>query len=254
MKNMFLSSKSIYSGILSTGLIFTSFILIKQDAIALDNPTDAWKLSQGGKIYDNWSKALNVASPDITHPSYPAAGKKQGATTWRCKECHGWDYTGRNGAYKNGSHFSGVKGIRDMSGQPVAIIKKIIRNKTHGYSRTMINDSGLENLALFVSRGQLNMSKYIDVNSKEVKGSAQRGAQFFQTICAVCHGYDGKMIDFHKGKKIPEYIGTVANKNPWEVLHKIRNGQPNAAMISLRLLNIQDQIDIVTFTRTLSTK
>ncbi|VAW91182.1 hypothetical protein MNBD_GAMMA22-2663 [hydrothermal vent metagenome] len=254
MKNILLTSKAVYISILSTGLIVTSFILVKQDALALDNPSEAWKLSQGGKIYDNWAKALNVTAPDKTHPSYPSAGKKQGATTWRCKECHGWDYNGRDGAYKSGSHFSGVKGIRNTSGKAVNIIKKIIRNKTHGYSKTMINDDGLDNLALFVSRGQLDMSKYIDVNSKKVKGSVQRGAQFFQTICAVCHGYDGKKINFHESRKIPEYVGTVANKNPWEVLHKIRNGQPNAAMISLRTLNTQDQVDIVAFTRTLPTR
>ncbi len=253
MKNIFLSPKFIYITILLTAIL-SSFVFMQQGAFALDNPSDAWKLTQGGKIYDNWSKALNVSSPDTTHPAYPVTGKKQGAATWRCKECHGWDYAGRDGAYKNGSHFTGIKGINDMVGKPVNNIKNVIRNKTHGYSKAMISDDGLNKLALFISRGQLNMSKYIDIKSKKVKGNAQRGAQFFQTICAVCHGYDGKMINFHKAREIPEYIGTVAKNNPWEVLHKIRNGQPNAAMISLRLLDIQDQIDIVAFTRTLPIK
>jgi len=217
--------------------------------------TEEWKLSQGGKIYDSWSKILKITSPTKSHPAYPKSGKKTGASTWRCKECHGWDYRGRNGAYGSGSsHFTGIKGIRDMEGKPVKFIKSIVRDKLHGYSSTMIPDIALDNLALFISKGQLDMMKYIDSNTKKVTGNSKRGAIFFETICANCHGLDGRLINFHAGRKPAEYVGTIAAKNPWELLHKIRNGQPGSAMVSLRTLTIQDQIDIVAYTKTLPTK
>ena len=53
--------------------------------------------------------------PKGTHPAYPKAGKQKDSTTWRCKECHGWDYKGLDGAYAKGSHFSGTKGVRGVA-------------------------------------------------------------------------------------------------------------------------------------------
>jgi thiosulfate dehydrogenase len=76
------------------------------------------------------------------------------------------------------------------------------------------------------------------------------GARYFQTICAVCHGYDGKAINFRDEKK-PEYIGTVANENPWETLHKVRFGQPGVGMVALTALDLQILVDIVAYAQTL---
>ncbi|NQV55063.1 MAG: cytochrome c [Rhodospirillales bacterium] len=81
-------------------------------------------------------------------------------------------------------------------------------------------------------------------------GDPQRGAQFFQTICANCHGFDGKELNFGNDKS-PEYVGTVARSNPWEALHKIRFGQPGVGMVSLSVLSIQEQVDILTYIQTL---
>jgi mono/diheme cytochrome c family protein len=54
-------------------------------------------------------------------------------------------------------------------------------------------------------------------------GNPRRGAAAFKTICAVCHGFDGKEINF-KDEKKPEYVGTVCVKSSWEALRKIRFG------------------------------
>lgn len=35
--------------------------------------TEAYKISQGGKLYDNWAKTLDVKAPEGNHPAYPAA-------------------------------------------------------------------------------------------------------------------------------------------------------------------------------------
>ena len=47
--------------------------------------------------------------------------------TWRCKECHGWDYRGAPGAYSIGSDFTGIMDVRDMVDQPPEMFAKIIR-------------------------------------------------------------------------------------------------------------------------------
>jgi hypothetical protein len=78
---------------------------------APSNPSDAWTLAAGGRIYDNWWDALDREEPEGTHPSYPASAEQEGAVTWRCKECHGWDYKGVDGVYRSGSHYTGIKGI-----------------------------------------------------------------------------------------------------------------------------------------------
>ncbi len=104
----------------------------------LENPTEIWGISNGGKRYDNWAAALMKAPPDKTHPAYPASGKEKGAATWRCKECHGWDYKGKDGAYGKGSHYTGIKGIRDMVGESVDSIKLVTTfNEDHNtYMKT----------------------------------------------------------------------------------------------------------------------
>jgi len=84
-------------------------------------------------------------------------------------------------------------------------------------------------------------------------GNPRRGAQFFQTICAVCHGFDGKAINFHSADD-PEYVGTVAADNPWEALHKIRFGQPGVGMIALTALSMGTLVDILSYAQTLPTK
>jgi thiosulfate dehydrogenase len=111
----------------------------------------------------------------------------------------------------------------------------------------------MEKLALFLSFGQINMDRYIDRSTKKAAGDIRRGAQFFQTICANCHGYDGRKINFKTEKK-PEYVGTVARKNPWEALHKIRFGQPGVGMVSLSVLDVQQQVDILAYCQTLPLK
>ncbi len=212
--------------------------------------TEAYKLSQGGKLYDNWFSTLMVAAPSDTHVSYPADAKKSGKDTWRCKECHGWDYKGAAGAYSSGSHFSGIKGVSGVAGKSVASISAIIRNDAHGITAAMIPDADLANLALFLSKGMVDPTPYIV--DKVAKGDKVRGAGIFETVCSACHGLDGRLINFG-GDKI-EVVGTVAAGNPWEMLHKVLNGQPGTPMPAMRALALQDALDVLAYTQTLPQK
>ena len=68
-------------------------------------------IARGGRLYDNWFEEIREHAPSRTHPAYPASGGQSAdaKTNWRCKECHGWDYRGRDGAYGEGKHATGMK-------------------------------------------------------------------------------------------------------------------------------------------------
>lgn len=210
-------------------------------------------IARGGRLYDKFYGENKAAKPTADHPSYIKDGKYGKENSWRCKECHGWDYKGKDGAYARGSRFTGIKGLRDVAGAPPERIASIIRDKTHGYTEAMIPDRAVAALALFVSKGQIDVEPTIDRASKKANGDPKRGARYYQTICAVCHGFDGKQINFQTPED-PEFIGTVANDNPWETLHKIRHGQPGIPMPSLGVLELKDLVDILAYTQTLPKK
>jgi thiosulfate dehydrogenase len=218
-----------------------------------EQPTEAWLRAAGGRIYDNWWDALDRKKPEGTHPTYPASGTQTGAGTWRCKECHGWDYKGRDGLYGAGDHKTGFPGIRNAQGRSVADIVKLLRAPRHGYTQEMMNDEEIERIAVFVSRGQHDADRYVDRTTGKVKGDVENGRAVFQTVCAACHGFDGKLFNWGT-RDAPAYVGTEADKFPAEVLHKIRNSHPGAAMVNLRSMPFAASVDVLAFARTLPTK
>lgn len=239
--------------VLAAGAMLLGFAAtpaLSQDADEPAAASDVWEISRGGLLYDKWWEVILADAPKETHPAYSAEGKQEGSATWRCKECHGWDYKGAAGAYGKGSHYTGIKGIEGMAGAPIDRIVEVIRGGPHGFTSEMLSDSAVRKLAAFVSLGQVDMDLYIDRETKRVRGDPVTGARYYQTICAVCHGYDGKAINF-KDESKPEYIGTVANENPWEALHKVRFGQPGVGMVALTALDLQTLVDIVAYAQTL---
>ncbi len=228
--------------------------------IVPQTPGKSWILARGGLLYDNWWTAAGRRAPANTHPSYPKSGKKSGANTWRCKECHGWDYKGKDGRYAKGSHATGIVGIRAAQGRSLKEISTLLRGSTHAYTADMIGDDDLARIAAFVSRGQHDTDKLIDAGTGDVRPGAlsgsellKRGQDIFQTTCAVCHGYDGRRLNFGTRQK-PAFVGTEAKANPWEVLHKIRNAHPGVEMISLRAFPINDAAAALAYARTLPEK
>jgi thiosulfate dehydrogenase len=209
-------------------------------------------IDRGGVLYDSWYAALGKEGPKETHPAYPKAGKQKGATTWRCKECHGWDYKGASGVYGKGGRYTGITGIRNMTYASEKAIVATLTDKTHRLGK-LIPEKDLQALAHFVAHGQIDVDIYIDRPTKKVKGDPARGERIYQTTCSRCHGSDGKQINFRTAEN-PEYIGTVASENPWEMLHKIRMGQPGVPMISMLAFDVQDHINILAYAQTLPQK
>lgn len=223
------------------------------------DPSEEWKISFGGRLYDKWYSALNSpVLPSKTHPAYPENGKNKGTESWRCKECHGWDYKGKDGVYGEGSHFTGITGLQQLAGSDPAKIPQILTDETHGYTKEMIPEFAMEAIAIFLTKGQYDTDDYINIKTGKVDGDPKRGKIFYQNVCAACHGFDGKAIDFLEGSGgktgSGEYVGTIANKNPRELLHKILNGQPGEPMPALRILSLKEVINILAYTQQLPVK
>lgn len=215
--------------------------------------TEAWRIREGGRIYANWADELGGDLPETTHPAYPAIGKKKGATTWRCKECHGWDYKGKDGAYGSGGHYTGIKGVDGFTGKGPRVLATVLRDSNHQYTDKMIPNAAIENLSYFLSLGQIDMDAYISRETKKARGNLRHGAEVFQTVCAVCHGLNGQEINFHSPDN-PEYIGNVARENPWELLHNIRFGHSGDAMVGLIAFSTATQVDVLAYAQTLPIK
>lgn len=206
----------------------------------------------GGMMYDKWWKVLNLKKPTETHPSYPTTGKNSGSSTWRCKECHGWDYKGKEGAYATGSHYSGIIGIRQAETLSNEAVVGILKNKVHQYG-SLMPETALQQIASFVTQGQMDMEKWIDSKTKVAQGDAQSGAVLYDTLCVKCHDKENTLYLDQSGDAIGnsfEELVALSNKNPWETLHKIRMSQPASAMPSLFGLEVQQQVDIVRYLQT----
>jgi len=202
-------------------------------------------IARGGQLYDKWYKVIKAEKPEATHPAWPKSNtKKKGDATQRCKACHGWDLSGKDGAYATGSYKTGITGLRGMQGVAPQEIVAIIKDETHGYAGKM-DEQDYMDLALFVSKGQVDMNALIDLKTKKVKGNPAAGEPIYNTVCANCHARNGSLP-----KDMP-MLGKLANKNPWEVLQKIMNGQPGEQMPALRALDHQISVDVLAYLQTL---
>jgi thiosulfate dehydrogenase len=106
----------------------------------------------------------------------------------------------------------------------------------------MMDEKDFTDLAVFISKGQVDMAKYIG-SDKSVKGDAVKGKEYYVTLCLNCHGADGKLP-----KELPKPMGKIASGNPWEALHKILIGQPKENMPALRALPLQVSLDVLAYT------
>lgn len=204
-------------------------------------------IARGGQLYDKWYLVNGAEEPKKSHSAYPSDKKyaSKPKSNWRCKECHGWDYMGKDGAYSSGKHSTGIPGITAYQNSDLSMVINVLKDSTHGFTDKMMDPQDFEDLARFVSKGQVNMDEYIDRATKRVAGDIVQGEKLFNTVCAKCHGKDGK------GVEDGEALGEVANVNPWEAYHKIRNGQPDEDMPALRVLDNQVILNILAYMQTL---
>ncbi len=211
-------------------------------------------LKTGGLLYDKWQKVRGIDTAG-SHPLYPETGKKKGDTTFRCKECHGWDYIGKEGRYSKGSHYTGIKGLYDSrTKSPEALYSALTdTGARHDFSLYLADESDIWALVKFIRDGQIDIKSALGPDGKAT-GSVSRGKTLFNSNCSSCHGEDGNALDFKGKKNGVQGVGWLANDNPQETLHKIRWGHPGSSMPSAvvdRGLSDSETVDILTYASTL---
>jgi thiosulfate dehydrogenase len=222
----------------STLLALSAFLTVQAEEVS--------SIARGGLLYDKWFQVIGAKKPSDTHPAWPSSNtSKSGNATHRCKSCHGWDLMGKDGAYASGSYKTGIKGLRAFEGASNAKVITAMKDATHGYSGKM-DDQDFTDLANFVTKGQIDMDAIIDRKTKLAKGGNKaQGAAYYNTVCAGCHAKDGKLP-----KDMPP-LGELSHKNPWEIAHKIQNGQPDENMPAMRAFDLQVTVDILAHLQTL---
>lgn len=217
-------------------------------------------LTTGAQLYDNWFAALKTAPPAGNMPIWErqTTNTRSGPDTWRCAECHGWDYKGSEGAYSAGSHYTGFPSVlklaADMPTEEIVAHLKGSNDPSHDFSKYLTDDN-LQKLALFLKEGLVDDSELIEpVTLKAKGGNAAHGQQLFESTCAACHGADGKMIVF-RTEGLDEYLGSVANRDPYRFLHRTRFGVAGTEMPIGRELGWKDAdgVDVLAYAQSLPT-
>ncbi len=216
-------------------------------------------VTEGGRMYDNWFKAFGVDAPEGDQPLWKTqtTNTRTGGETWRCKECHGWDYKGKDGVYGSGSHQTGFPGILNaatMTPEELTAWLDGTKNPDHNFSSYFTKDD-FARMVAFIQKDVVDKSAFINADKTIIGGDAAHGKQLYDSVCKSCHGEDGKAINFGDDAS-PEYFGTVAADNPWEFFNKATVGQPGEAMPAGWNLGwtLQDIIDLMTYAQTLPTK
>ncbi len=213
---------------------------------------------QGGLLYDKWWTVTGTDEPTTDHPLWAtqSTNTRSGDDTWRCKECHGWDYMGADGAYGSGSHFTGFPGVygaRTKSVDDIVAALKGGGNPDHDFS-TVMDDEALASLAAFI-QGVMDYTQYIDYSNKSpIGGDTANGQVLYTDNCALCHGADGTQLNFGSEDE-PEYVGTIAVDNPQEFLHKALYGQPGSKPQMIGSIEkgwtIEETVDVLAFAQSL---
>jgi len=202
-------------------------------------------VANGGRLYDDWLVHSGGQRQALPHPSYPPKANFANVAneTWRCKECHGWDYKGDQGQYAKGNHATGIKGIRALANADPAKTMAVLQSSSH-YFGAVLKYRDLQDLANFVSYGQIDMDTMIDPKSGLSRGDAAKGQPHYRTMCAGCHGAEGRFV-------AKRHLGKVSREDPWHRLHNMLNGHPDDTMPALRELDPKVTQDILAYIQTL---
>jgi thiosulfate dehydrogenase len=220
-------------------------------------------IASGGALYDRFWSVTGGPEPTLSHPLWSSRPDQTcdtltGAKTWRCKECHGWDYRGVAGGYRSGIHRTGFPGMLGTTRSPREVFDLI--KTDHAYGAVGLSDSLIWDLTKFVFEGVIDARSIIDSTGAFFTGDIRHGELLFNIgigsglACTSCHGFDGLTPPPGADPNVfIQYPGRVANLDPWEFQHRVRFGKAGKTMPSTATDGgtLQDVADVGAFVRTL---
>jgi thiosulfate dehydrogenase len=225
--------KPIFSFIVVLVLLVIVVSLNSISVFARDNPQDISPVSLGAQIYDDWTSIIADASVPVgNNPVWSRQTNNtiSGIDTWRCVHCHGWDYQGKDGAFRSGSYSTGFPGLLEVSEEDNAYLTAALNGTAdaqHNFS-TILSEEELTSVITFIQTGLIDDNEFIDiVTRKVIDGNLANGEEKYNQACASCHGEDGTQATFrYEGREIA--LGTLAVQDPWRFLHRTRFGTARA--------------------------
>lgn len=204
---------------------------------------------QGGRLYDRWWSVTGAAAPTTDHPLWAfrpdlTSNSATGSATWRCTECHGWDYKGVNGEYATGPYRTGIPGVFGTTrtiAELVSLLKEPPDNgggigvpNGHDYA-TVLDDDRINDLVAFLVGKVIDTDDYLNAGTGQFLGDPVVGQAHYNAMgtfsrCSDCHGPTGGSINFGT-PEAPEYLGTIALNEPFHFLHRTRVGFPGIPML-----------------------
>lgn len=239
-------------------LLISLTTVVDSPVSARDKPQDSESIARGAQLFDDWSKVIpNAVIPNGDHLLWKRQtnNTRTGEDTWKCVTCHGWDYQGKDGAFKSGSNATGFPGIlskAESSETEIIAILKGGNDPQHDFS-SLIADEYLADIAAFIQNGLIDDNEFIDlITRKVISGDSENGKSKYVSECGSCHGEDGKGLVFrYEGTEIS--LGTLAVQDPWRFLHRTRFGTARASEMPIGV-NIgwtpQDGRDVLFYVQT----
>lgn len=225
----------LFIGILIFGAALVGLLASTISPVIASQPNQQGSIPRGGALFDKWYAVVGQEPPAGNMPIWArqTTNTRSGPDTWRCVTCHGWDYQGKDGAYRSGANFSGFPGVyaaaQQKSTAELVSALKGENDPEHDFS-AYLDDTSLNDVATFLKEAAIDDTEFIDPVTLKVKGGdAAHGKQFYDESCASCHGADGKTITF-RFEGVNAYLGTLGVLDPWRFLHKTRFGTPGTPM------------------------
>ena len=220
-------------------------------------------IARGGRLYTKWWAETGADAPTADQPLWALqdTNARSGKDTWRCKECHGWDYKGDGGAYSSGSHYTGFPDLitagSTLSKTELVAALQGSTDYRHDFRGVLAPDD-IADLANFLSEGLVNDTLYFDYNAPgdpPINPDTANGEALYTATCVLCHGADGRTIIISADDDWG--VGGVARGEPTqEISHIIRTGNPGTAMPSglASGWSTQDAVDVLAYIMTIGNK
>ena len=210
---------------------------------------DAFVVSLGGKLYDNYWAGSGANPPAMRNPAFPSDLTVSDTDSWRCVSCHGWDYDGAAKADGSAQQQKQFLGLRHLQGtDPFNMLE--LFTKAHP-DQNALSSGGLplDLLLLFLTVGQYDPENFRPEKSLSRK-SLSRGRDIFEGVCMSCHDPNGKS-GFEVRPGMRGSLGWQARNQPKRMIHKIINGVPGESMLALRFMDEPAIADLVAYLKTL---
>ncbi len=204
----------------------------------------AWEESIGGQLYSDWPQVMLYRGPFAKHPLWAGDAAAINTETWRCVNCHGWDYRGGAGVGGDLGVVANVPGLRHLVGASRRTVADGINHKNHGFAGNQLSADALSYLVNFLIEGQRAVVD-LAAKARQSGADAEAGGQRYAEVCRVCHGPSGTRLNLGS-EQFPETLPTLARTKPWKFLHGVRFGHAGV-MPAFVMLDDAEFLNLLTY-------